>query len=362
MFTFKNKIMSMTYRVTLLLIALSGWMTLQSQILEEEQNLEGTWRFSIGDDKQWKNPEFDDSNWLRINVPTSWESQGFDGYNGYAWYRKTVIKETVPNNEQVLKIGGIDDADEVYLNGYFVGRSGSFPPRIQTAWNKEREYVIPKSYWKKGKNILAIKVYDFYNIGGIYRGPVKLFRNVTHDLLSIDLSGKWLFATGRVPGAELTHYNDYQWQTINVPGRWEDQGWSNYDGEAWYRKNFRIPLRLQNQSLVLFLGKIDDEDQTWLNGQKIGAVKRSSARQSMAKSWSNSSQPHTIYRAYRIPQGLLSASENNVISIRVSDFQLDGGIYQGPVGILTEEQFRRLEKLIEKDPTVLDIIFEWLNN
>ena len=52
-------------------------------------DLEGNWRFSIGDDTAWASPYFKDNDWEKIKVPAMWEDQGFHGYNGYAWYRKT---------------------------------------------------------------------------------------------------------------------------------------------------------------------------------------------------------------------------------------------------------------------------------
>ncbi len=45
-------------------------------------DLSGAWKFSIGDNEQWADPEFDDRNWESIQVPSPWESQGFHGYDG----------------------------------------------------------------------------------------------------------------------------------------------------------------------------------------------------------------------------------------------------------------------------------------
>ena len=36
-------------------------------------NFEGNWKFSIGDDTGYANPEYDDSNWDEVYVPSSWE-------------------------------------------------------------------------------------------------------------------------------------------------------------------------------------------------------------------------------------------------------------------------------------------------
>src|SRR5512145_1485934 len=103
------------------------------------QSLKGDWLFSIGLDENWSSPSFDDSKWEKIRVPSAWEDQGFNGYNGYAFYRKKI---TVPASYKgrmlYLKMGYIDDVDAVYLNGHKIGSTGSFPPNYVTAYNANR--------------------------------------------------------------------------------------------------------------------------------------------------------------------------------------------------------------------------------
>ena len=50
-----------------------------------------------------------------------------------------------------LVLGRIDDADEVYLNGKLIGKSGNFPPEYITAYNKVRRYNIPQGILKNGE-------------------------------------------------------------------------------------------------------------------------------------------------------------------------------------------------------------------
>ena len=61
-------------------------------------SLSGTWKFSIGDDIRWASPSWDDSDWDQLNAPEQWERQGYDDYNGYAWYRKKVRIGELPAN------------------------------------------------------------------------------------------------------------------------------------------------------------------------------------------------------------------------------------------------------------------------
>jgi phosphoserine phosphatase RsbU/P len=49
--------------------------------------LDGQWRFHTGDDLQWGEPGFNDSDWPTVALSQSLVEQGIDTYTGYAWYR-----------------------------------------------------------------------------------------------------------------------------------------------------------------------------------------------------------------------------------------------------------------------------------
>jgi hypothetical protein len=49
--------------------------------------LDGPWRFQMGDDPHWADASIDDSNWLSVTLGKSLTDEGFEPYAGYAWYR-----------------------------------------------------------------------------------------------------------------------------------------------------------------------------------------------------------------------------------------------------------------------------------
>ena len=109
-------------------------------------NLEGQWRYSIGERDEWVSSKYDDSNWESIHVPSSWEDQGFYGYNGFGFYRKKFKISSAHKGKAIyLVLGYIDDVDETYVNGHKIGSTGSFPPAYVTAYNAKRIYYIPES-------------------------------------------------------------------------------------------------------------------------------------------------------------------------------------------------------------------------
>src|SRR5215813_14060676 len=68
-------------------------------------------------------------------------------------------------------------------------------------------------------------------------------------------------------------FNDTKWKVIKTNITWEEQGY-DYDGYAWYRFHFKLPSSLKTKSfwkdtLRIFLAKVDDVDETFLNGEKI---------------------------------------------------------------------------------------------
>ncbi len=300
-------------------------------------NLHGQWKFMIGDDQQRAANQFNDSGWESIMVPSSWENQGFPGYDGYAWYRRQVtISGAYRGSALVLFMGYIDDVDEVYFNGVKIGHKGTFPPYFSTAYNTERRYPMPTELIKYDQpNTIAVRVYDAQLEGGIIRGPVGIYMRHRELPPDIDLEGYWKFKTGDDMAWRLSGHNDEDWQLMTVPGYWEDQMRGNYDGFAWYRKQFRAPASTEPKRYVLMLGKIDDIDEVYINGQLVGRTGEMHASPSqMRVGWQ-----HNQERIYYLNDEAIVPGQINTIALRVYDAGGGGGIYTGPVGLVELKRF-----------------------
>jgi hypothetical protein len=305
-------------------------------------NLRGDWNFSIGDSKKWSDPKYIDQGWEEIEVPSNWEDEGFNGYNGYAWYRKTFDGTDLENKNwnYNLFLGEIDDVDEVYLNGHKIGFSGSFPPNYRTAYSTFRNYSIPLEYLNfNGKNLIAVRVYDSEGSGGIVSGDIGIFTNENERDLTVNLRGIWDFTIeervfGHSDGKEFLANEkkvppaDAKWSKISVPSEWEHQGYNNFNGTAWYRKQFTIPKNLEGEDLVLMLGKIDDFDHAYING-----------------TWIGSSNWHDKLRVYMVSADLFNAGSPNILWVYVDDIDQRGGIYEGPIGIMKQTDFTRYYRM-----------------
>ncbi|MEM1445687.1 MAG: sugar-binding domain-containing protein [Planctomycetota bacterium] len=119
--------------------------------------------------------------------------------------------------------------------------------------------------------------------------------------------------------AVQTKFDDSDWQRVAVPGYWEHWGgsWATIDGEVVYRTRFDVHPQLRGQSLFLSLGTIDDFDEVYLNGQRIGRTDSTTHR-----FWAH-------HRRYPIPDGLLRAT-GNTLAVRVFDHGGDGGLTGSP--------------------------------
>jgi sialate O-acetylesterase len=88
--------------------------------------------------------------------------------------------------------------------------------------------------------------------------------------------------------------------------------------------------------MVLLIGKIDDIDQVYLNGTLVGSTGKFPTKRSEEV---NTGQEYDAFRGYFIPDGLLKKNQKNVIAVRVLDTGGAGGIYEGPVGIITQAKY-----------------------
>lgn len=293
-------------------------------------NLKGNWKFSIGDDPAWASPTYDDSDWEKVFVPNSWERNGFEGYNGFAWYRKS-FQISLPFNQAYLYLdmGHVDDVDEVYINGVFVGASGNFPPLVETAYDVPRMYPIPAELiHKSGQNLIAVRVYDEYHEGGIMSGELGIFVDIDQEKMEVDLTGYWDFESACDIDKGNLKLETYREGKIFVPGFWEARGYNGCDGQAKYSKKFEYSSQLLNSDKALVLGVIDDRDEVYLNGNRLEWIKSKSHR---LRRYNQSN--HLSFRVYPIPSNLFFRGGTNVLEVFVNDHGGPGGIYRGPIGI-----------------------------
>lgn len=309
---------------------------------EKKVSLSGTWKFSLGDNEKYARPEYDDSEWEKVYVPSSWEDEGFEHYDGYAWYRKTFEVEFEPGENLYAELGRIDDADQVYINGNLIGGTGGFPPDFFTAYNVRRAYPIPAEYLKNGaRNVIAVRIYDERGEGGIMGSNIGIYSYGSYSKSSLNLFGNWKFHLFDNAEWSKADFDDSDWENIVVPSSWENQGFREYDGFAWYRKTFSIPDNYNTNDQVIILGRVDDMDEVFINGKYIDGTGN------IDRKWADNGEWEK-YRTYQIPDNVLKPGRNT-IAVRVYDQQGRGGIYEGPITLLPAGEYKQFWKEYRND-------------
>lgn len=60
------------------------------------------------------------------------------------------------------------------------------------------------------------------------------------------------------------------WKTMDLPQEWGSTELASSDGIVWFRKEITLPAGVENQKALLSLGRIDDRDDTYVNGIHVG--------------------------------------------------------------------------------------------
>ena len=148
--------------------------------------LSGEWSFSIdedqvGEQQGWMNPNFDDTSWVTVNVPHTWNVMPeHSEYEGIGWYRRAFsIPMEAQNAHLRLRFDAVFYLARVWLNGQYLGQhEGGYTPF---------EFDITSLAKAGEENVIAIQVdnlratnripvvirpdwsFDWWNYGGITR-------------------------------------------------------------------------------------------------------------------------------------------------------------------------------------------------
>lgn len=111
------------------------------------------------------------------------------------------------------------------------------------------------------------------------------------------------------PGWSAAQELDAAWPTLQAPGLWEGQGLADLDGIVWLRERIELTAAQAAGAAELHLAKVDDCDEVWVNGQRVGGQ-----------------CGYDQLRRYAVPAGVLRAGAN-WIAVRVTDTGGGGGIH-----------------------------------
>lgn len=105
----------------------------------------------------------------------------------------------------------------------------------------------------------------------------------------------------------MPSHNFTSWKLMTQPQEWSKTDLASFDGVVWFKYEFNMLDSDAANTGILSLGKIDDNDITWINGIKIGETEGAG-----------------YDRVYNIPSGVLKRGSNTIV-IKVTDAIRGGG-------------------------------------
>ena len=125
---------------------------------------------------------------------------------------------------------------------------------------------VKTSYSQNTKDTLLKQNEHFSNAGyfSVENSPRK----------TLNFNIGWRFFKGSVEGAYKEDFDDNSWEGVNLPHGLEilgdnASGGRNYQGEAWYRKKFKISESERNARLFIYFEGIMGKSKVWINGKEI---------------------------------------------------------------------------------------------
>lgn len=138
------------------------------------------------------------------------------------------------------------------------------------------------------------------NFGDVVKNYNKDFKNweVKADKLDVGMQERWFDNS----------YDKALWKTINLPIVWETAKITPSDGIVWVTKTFELSQKdLSEKELLLSIGRVDNEDVTYINGKIVGE-----------------SKIKDLDRIYKISNSIFAIGKNT-ITIRVKNSGDIGG-------------------------------------
>ena len=112
---------------------------------------------------------------------------------------------------------------------------------------------------------------------------------------------------GKAVWAKPTH--DFStWKTMKLPNHWENEGLLDLNGVLWFQTIFELDEDEAKGSITLNLARIDDSDDTYVNGIRIGGMV----------------EKYDVPRVYSVQKDRVKTGKNTLV-VRVEDILYGGG-------------------------------------
>ncbi len=146
-----------------LIVLMASSQVVSAAEQSEEWPLPSHLKFKPGDSPEYSETSFDDADWLSVPVSDATRAGASLDPAGRGWFRLHFSAPQGAKLENIaVYLGLIGCADEVYLNGQLVGKTGSLKSSWNASFRRVRAYDLSAAYLRADQdNILAIRGINF---------------------------------------------------------------------------------------------------------------------------------------------------------------------------------------------------------
>ncbi len=131
--------------------------------VETGTNLQGSWKYHPGDNPEWANPAFDDTEWESTNTLMFGSELPESGWEGIGWFRLrlSIPDEQLWNMPLALRVTFQGGASEIYLDGELIYKFGTVGTRAgeeKPYWQRDPQVI---SFSGKTEHLIAIRYSNF---------------------------------------------------------------------------------------------------------------------------------------------------------------------------------------------------------
>lgn len=184
------------------------WNAKVKKFVEAEKNREYVANNSLlGIKKNVHTLKYNDSEWTKTEFPLNMKKMNYPRFWGLVWIRKSFELPTdATKKEWKLHLPIEDRNDRIYLNGKEIACGVSML--------KDKVISIPSKLLKKGKNLLAVRMYVNWGIAEVGKNTGECYLKSTDNQL-IELDGGWTHNNTIEPA--IAQWEDF-YATVNFNG------------------------------------------------------------------------------------------------------------------------------------------------
>ena len=120
------------------------------------------WKYHPGDNPEWANPIYDDTDWESVSTLLSQNKLPESGWEGIGWFRlHFTVQDELKNMPLALYVAYQAGASEIYLDGellYSIGKVGTRKEEEEPYWERNPQVI---TFSGKTEHVIAVRYSNF---------------------------------------------------------------------------------------------------------------------------------------------------------------------------------------------------------